>query len=425
MGQNAVHCELDPAVLEVWHRASETYLTRSVFDAIPLPDHLDRDGVWRLIQSLRRAAGMEMPFEPLLDHEGESASWINLPADLRLALHRIAAQSSSDTELNRFLGSRALRMRLSFMLDEIAAACLRDGLAIDRGRVRDIIQGRIHPTTPEDKTIEAFCAIVEEDCHGTENAISVEFVEDVCSRLSRYGAVGDSANAAVRYSFLKSPHKPESLDSVVRLASDEMLLRYGSPVICWIGMTTVMWDYQPLPCFNALVELVLRHVYLGQRHMAPLAYVDFLAQSLAWEAGRSTRAADILPFAQVVVDESGEGFDATPYFAGALPIIEAGLDHLSDQAKRAAAVEDDMCEFIESEDSLNMRQRKLLSELVYDVEQPVTVEAYRRRFNVAHSTAVGDLRVLRERGLLRMSYDGKRQVYRLSVPGVMSLRQGD
>lgn len=52
----------------------------------------------------------------------------------------------------------------------------------------------------------------------------------------------------------------------------------------------------------------------------------------------------------------------------------------------------------------------------------MTVEAYRRRFNVAHSTAVGDLRVLRERGLLNMGYEGKRQVYRLSVSGVMNLR---
>lgn len=422
MGQNDVCYELDPAVLDVWHRVSETYLTRSVFDGISLPNRLSRDGVWRLIQSLRRASGMEMPFEPLLDHEGENASWINLPADLRLALHRIAAQSSSGTELNRFLEGRTPRMRLSFMLDEMAAACLRDGLAIDRGRVRDVVQGRIRPATPEEKTIEAFCAIVEEECRGAQRTIDVEFVENVYALLDRYGAVEDSAKAAVRYSFLMSPHKPETLGSVAQLASDEMLLRYGSPVICWIGITTVMWDYQPLPRFNALVELVLRHVYLRQHHMAPLAYVDFLAQSLAWEAGRATRVSDILPFTQVVVDESGEGFDATPYFAGALPIIEAGLDHLSDQVKHAAAVESDMCELVESEDSLNMRQKGLLCELVCDVERPVTVEAYRRRFNVAHSTAVGDLRILRERGLLNMGYEGKRQVYRLSVSGVMNLR---
>ena len=365
---------------------------------------------------------MEMPFEPLLDHEGENVSWINLPVDLRLALHRIAAHSSSGTELNRFLESRTPRMRLSFMLDEIAAACMRDGLAIDRGRVRDVIQGRIRPATPEEKTVDAFCSIAEEGSRGAVSAIGVDFIEDVFSLLSCFGAVDDAARAAVRYSFLVSPHKPESLDSVVRLSSDAMLLRYGSPVICWMGITTVMWDYQPLPRFNALVELVLRHVYLRRHGMAPLAYVDFLAQSLAWEAGKPTRAGSILPFTQVVVDESGEGFDATPYFAGALPIIEAGLSHLTEQVKRAAAVEGDMRALIEAEDSLNMRQRDFLCELVGDVERPVTVESYRRRFDVAHSTAVADLRVLRERELLKMSYEGKRQVHRLSVPGVMSLR---
>lgn len=412
----------DPTFFELWRRMNETYLTKREYYTYPLSSSLDREDLWQLLSALRKGASVTMPFMPLLPHSGEDTLWFNLPLDSRSQLHRISSLSSNSTKLWQYLKSKPQCMRLSLILDEIQTACWRDGLAVDRPLIQAIIRDEFHPTSPEAQLIQEVCTIIDSlgKCNGP--ALTRSSIESLYLSLNKWNVHEDQREVEAHYEVASPSLKPWALDCLAELVKPDAVSYYTSPAICWIAATSILWDYRPFPRYNALMELLIRHAYLAKSNMPALAYIDYLAETTRWKKGEPIRAANTLPYKCVTVDESGIGFDATPFFCSVLEILLEGLNHLSKVVTRIEAVEKELRDRIVADQSLNLRQAALLSEMSGNVEMPITVEMHRNHFGIARSTAELDLTNLHQRGLLHKSYEGRRQVYRLSISGIMKMR---
>ena len=126
-------------------------------------------------------------------------------------------------------------------------------------------------------------------------------------------------------------------------------------------------------------------------------------------------------FGEAIV-ESGFGVDSTPYIQQIIRFLNAGLDRVERIVSRIDEADDRCRRLIDQDGRLTLRQKQLLDDLVDDPTRAVDVASYEKRFDVATSTARGDLVRLVSLNLLSTEFQGKKQLFRLrpDAPRIIS-----
>lgn len=406
-------------ILELWRSANATYMPKDVFyrRAQGLP--VDPEALWKTFTSLRRYASVEMPFPPMLAHGGADVSWIALPRDCQVALIRLAEASSNGSVLYGFLSGKPARVRLYLMADEIAAALQKDGFDATSGMVKRAVMSDKDPTTDDGRVLRSLLGLLGRVSSFSGKRITQGLIERVYEEISDTARSPLNAHAMRRYRVPDPSESARALGYVCELLGDDDHARYGDPVVSWIGATTMFWDESPLPSCNALVELVVRQIFFQRHQRSLLGYVDFLSQSLQWEAGGYTRVASLPRFQDVASDDCGEGYDATYYLSAALVMIGECLDTLRGRIIELRDAEHRAIEGIKADERLNMRQKSLLADLVEDMTRRVDLKQYEERFEVAHSTALSDMQGLVRFGYAEQRYEGRKLTFGLDVPNML------
>lgn len=407
------------AALSLWRDMNASYLPKDEFIRRAEGLGVDPGPLWGTLTSLRRHASVEMPFPPMLAHDGADVAWLSLPRDSQITLTRIASASFDGSTLGSFLGRKPACVRLLLMVDEIAAAFRRDGFDVTPEDVRASILGGRPGKTGNGLLIQHYLNLLDYNGISPDRTITQELIAWFYEELDR--SLDDPPRPCMRRYREPSPGESRrALAFICDLLTDDDYSRYGDPVISWIGATTMFWDTSPLPAYNALVELLVRQIHFRRNGRSLLGAIDFLSQSMKWEEGGQTRLASLPPFEVVVSDDCGDGYDATYYHSEALLIVNDCVRFLNGRISNLMAFEAEARESVQGDARLNLRQRALLDDMIGDATSIMDLGAYEHRFGVAHSTALSDMRELARLGYVGERYEGRKLVYSLDMSALLA-----
>lgn len=371
---------------------------------------LDGQKAWRLITYARRVTGF-----PRLPLDGERAvsgdSFWTMPPVIFEAIEVISSRASAASHLWSVIEPLAHRRQfLQPIVEDIAAAAIRDGFSIGYEEARRIIVDGATPCTNTETIIahtwEVMQHIPPEGAfwHADDFARALRHITSDASELP------DTAASAVNpITWLldrdNHPHDDELLESS-RL--------WGThPLFNLLMQSEMLWSQQHFPACNTLLEVAARTSSARAMGLPLLQLVPLSQLRFNWEHGIASGALPDFPYGRAVL-MTEFGTDCTPSLLQDVSMIVASLDGLERTARAMERTLTEANERIGADFRLNHRQQDLLRSLLANPALAMDVETYRRRFDVALTTARDDLNRLVALQWCTTAYEGKRQVFWLS-----------
>lgn len=188
--------------------------------------------------------------------------------------------------------------------------------------------------------------------------------------------------------------------------------QWENPVIAWLAAISFFWDVRLLDSYNAMVEILVRHVYFHRIGRTSLAFVSFGAASEKREAGSGSLVYGLRnSFEDGINERFDYGFDSTLYHISALKMLRIETERLKDTINELSTREVSPCEKIGQLASLNLRQQEILQRLVKDPLGSVVIADHQEKHRLAYSTARADCVGLEDMGFLRMTKRGHRYLF--------------
>lgn len=386
------------------------YLPRETFFARAEAAGLNGDEAWRLVALARRVTGFpQLPLDGTLGVSGNSF-WTMPPAILQ-AMEVISSRASTSSRLWNIIEPLSHRRHfLQLVVADIATAAVRDGFAIGYEDARRIIMEDAPPCSNAEaviaRTWEVLQNIPPEGSFWQFDDFKRAF-RHIASDLRKPPAT--AADAAIPITWLLSRER--------RPGDDELLessrLWGAHPLFGLLMQSEILWSQQCFPACNTLLEVAARVSSARAMGLPLLQLVPLSQLRFNWEHGIAPGALPDFPYGRaVLMTEFGD--DCTPSLLQDVSMIVASLDELEDTASAMERTLAEASERIGADFRLNHRQQDLLRSLLADPTLAMDVETYRRRFDVALTTARDDLNRLVTLQWCTTAYEGKRQVFWLS-----------
>lgn len=359
-----------------------------------------------LVGFARRMRGM--PF--VSAGEANNAFWVVSPA-MQRDLFALVSRTSATSDLWRSLGEMLDRREMRrFVANDLEAAAVRDGIAVDREAIQAIACDGREPQTPA----EALVARALE--HARAGVSQLEGLGDLEGLWLRLTAGFEDVASHSRYrmpvhEMLGGRHWNPPQLSDLWTCINNVDQREVHPLLGVLFASDMVFDAEPFARFNALTEFVLRSMLLDRWGMPALRFVPLSALRLDWELGIQPHLYN-RPYGKAVTP-GPYGVDSTLMLRESIGFLKQGVARLEEAVAVVAREDARRCEAVEADWRLNVRHKELLCELVRHPEQTVDALAYERRFGVAMSTAHTDLATLARLGFVDAQTVGRKQVYRL------------
>lgn len=402
--------DIDARLLAFVQSMVGEYLPREAFLAQAESLDLDAEKGWRLTTFARRVTG----FPPLpLDGGSPTSgdSFWTMPPAIFEALEVISSRASAASRLWSVINPLAHRRQfLQPIVEDLVAAAARDGFSIGYEEARHIIVDDAPPRS--------------------NAAAIVAHTWEVLQNIPLEGAFWDTDDFAQALRHITSDMEDlpgATTNAVSPIAwlldredhsNDDKLLEssrlWGThPLFRLLMQSEMLWSQQCFPICNTLLEVVAR-TSLARATGLPLLQLTPLSQRrFNWEHGITSGALPDFPYGRAVL-MTEFGVDCTPSLLQDVSMIVASLDELEETASAMERTLTEASERISADFRLNHRQQDLLRSLLADPTLAMDVETYRRRFDVALTTARDDLNRLVALQWCTTAYEGKRQVFWLS-----------
>lgn len=416
VGQGCGTTLRDPAVMAFVRSAVEVAEPYEAFCGRPLPSGLSREDAWELVTFSRRLSGwpsvMGDPADPL------GGSYWTVPCSIVPHLvdtvQKTGASSRLWEELRR-LERQPVVTRV--LLEDVQAACLRDGLDVEYERLRAVVVHGEAPLLPEERVVSNLVGLVR-DLPGSRRDTG-----------SLSGLIGTAIVPGLLQDVDEMPGRsrllsPSAVDPRLLELPAEVRMRNLADILdrpdTWgdfaflgqIMASESFFELLPLERGNALVELVVRHVGFARLGVPALGYAPLSKIRLDWELGTLPPAEVFASHGKALVS-TPFGTDSTWALCQYAVFFDRWLARMERDLAQAREEHAAWEERVDADQRLNLRQRELLKTLGENPSGSVDVRGYEGRFGVAMSTANTDLAKLAALGYLEGSYEGKRQVYRL------------
>lgn len=370
---------------------------------------LDGNEAWRLVALTRRVTGF-----PQLSLDGTpgvsgNSFWTMPPAILQ-AMEVISSRASTSSRLWSIIEPLAHRRHfLQLIVADIATAAMRDGFAVSYEDVRRIIVEHASPRTDEEAVVSRTWEVLEHIPPEGAAWQPDDFKRAFQHLVSDLDCLPPATDAATPITWLLSRGK--------RLSGGELLkssrLWGAHPLFGLLMQSEMLWSQQCFRTCNTLLEVAARVSSARAMGLPLLQLVPLSQLRFNWEHGIAPGALPDFPYGRaVLMTEFGD--DCTPSLLQDVSMIVASLDELEATASAMERTLAEAGERIGADFRLNHRQQDLLRSLLADPALAMDVETYRRRFDVALTTARDDLNRLVTLQWCTTAYEGKRQVFWLS-----------
>lgn len=385
------------------------YLPREEFFARAEAAGLDGDEAWQLVALARRVTGFpQLPLDGTPGVSGNSF-WTMPPAILK-AMEVISSRASTSSRLWSIIEPLAHRRHfLQLVIADIATAAMRDGFAVGYEDARRIIVEHASPRTDGEAVVARTWEVLERIPPEGAPWQPDDFKCALQHLVSGMDELPPAADAATPITWLLSrgerPHGGELLES--------SRLWGAHPLFGLLMQSEMLWSQQCFPACNTLLEVAARVSSARAMGLPLLQLVPLSQLRFNWEHGIAPGALPDFPYGRaVLMTEFGD--DCTPSLLQDVSMIVASLDELEETASTMERTLAEASERIGADFRLNHRQQDLLRSLLADPALAMDVETYRRRFDVALTTARDDLNRLVTLQWCTTAYEGKRQVFWLS-----------
>lgn len=342
------------------------------------------------------------------------AFWTETPV-IYAAMADIAARSDEASSLWFSLSHLIHRDDVARVLvQELTAACFRDGLSADYETVRSLVIGRRPPESSQERLVVHAAGLFYDLVDRSKELLHVDipFMRGLYSRLT----TGAEDIYAIPY---LPKHPPQGkgargtnddlLASIAVNHSDE--LAWGTnPAYGVVLNADIIWDSRPFEHFNGLMEFLVRVASFRRFGFHCLCFVPLSSMRLDWE--RDLVSPSIAPFrwGEAIV-ESSHGIDSTPYLECMVGFLQEGICRLEGLVRRIERADTTSKRRINCDGRLNYRQRDLLMGMVDNPSREIDVHEYQVCYGVVASTARIDLNRLVTMRLLNDGFRGRKQVF--------------
>lgn len=417
MGFNIYDIARTDEFVQAWRAIIEKPITFREFSEMPMPHGCTAEDLWRCFAIQRRLEGIVFSVKPWFHSTGD-VSWASLTKQTERELLEIASLAGPDSQLNQATENAAIRMALeTYLIDELVPSCHSDGFDVPKDRLKQLWFGGASPDTPEEHAIVNLAAIFEDAASYATRPLSLATVERLhedltldigeLTSLKRKGGLISSIGWTERFNdpdFAELMMQASMKDARAATTTTEI-------VVAFHEMSSVLWDLACYPSLNSLTELALRRVFFVKVGMPIMSFVPF-----KYLAGQPDNRFDraFTKEAEYLSSSIGseEGLDCTIILAGTISTLLKGLNILSERVEELQQQESEVEQQLELSQTLNHRQKDLLSIMRRDPTFQVRVRGYATMFGVVRATARADLLDLVEKGYLEKTMEDRAAVFR-------------
>ena len=405
-------------------------ILREDFNKLEMPEGFVADEVWNVLTVIRRAQGIH--YRDVVRFRGCAIdSWFTPTHRLARFLRELELRTYAGSRLDVALAERhGRRFIVRTLVDETASILECDGFEVDYEMVRTLIVGDQEPASPVEHLVV--------NTHGLLNRIINEDFGRITPELLQvlYGELIADIDASSLGAHIpwedECPNDPipsaEAIRQICAMASGELADPAEHPIILSQRLIYKFWKTAPYPCCNYIMGSLLSRLYMKQSGYPAFAYVPSSSVVLAWKHGVFARDGI------AVYHKSGNITDLdrdwTVYWESCMRLLLAEVRRLEKLALRLKSRDDALLSRLGGDHAFNHRQREVLKRAILVPGTTFRIDAHKRLYDLAYSTARQDLTALVEHGMLNMHYEGKAQVFvgRRELKGILArkyAREGD
>ena len=410
-GQAALRLVSTPEFAAIWKQLNDRFVSRSEFNAIPMPAGADADAVWAVTRNLLKGAGTTLNHPAWFSKDAEESMWYYTPKSMEDRIRSIQQRTANESDLGINLAKfKSIPLCYSLMADELQSVLADDNINLSRDQLQRVFLHGRPPLAHEEQVAANLRQLYIDLDEFKGRPIDRPLIEGLYERLARN----------VETTFAPSSHLDDMLvnwelfspdyvlDRICRFADGTASPDFIHPVFVGFEIRRFFVDYHPLPMLNACVCHVLRTLYYDKQDCS---VVEFIPTSVI---ERSIANADIDIADRTKLMEQryrDSGVDATWFHE---VMTEAYDQAISSLEQRVAAFVESRAKqrkAINAMSALNSRQKDVLLLFLKSPEATMTISAHRTRHDVTYSTAREDLLALEQQGYLHMNISGRAYEY--------------
>lgn len=385
---------------------------RSEFDQMEMPVGHFPDAVWAALTAIRRSQGIHYRDISYLDGQ-KLAQWYTPTHSIERMLRELSQRTGTGSRLEAALHERhGRRFILEPLIEETVSALQCDSLPVNYEQIRSIVAGERTPATPVERLAlnvhTLLCSMLDAN---EPTPVTPALIDEMYGAL--VAGVSPVPPASGVAWGLEWPEDPIPRDQAIReicaMASGNLVDPAEHPIVTSQRIICKFWKTAPYPSCNYIMGSLLSRLHMKQMGYPVFIYIPSSSMTLAWKHDNYT-CAGVAPYAQAG-NVCGLEREWTPYWESCLRLLLLEVDKLEHSVFALKEHDDNLLARIRDDQSLNHRQREVVSQAVLVPETTFKIEAHREAYGLAYSTARQDLLALVKRGLFEMHYEAKAQVF--------------
>ena len=384
------------------------------FERLPMPEGYSRAQVWDALWLARRPAGIYGPDLYFL-HGRVVPQWHYLTSDLLTLVRRAESATQAGSPLSRAFAEReAQHFVTSSLVREIAISLRNDRLSVTDEAVEEVVRGKRDPRTTAEQVARNMHRLLGSLGDYAEAPFTPELVAKLHERLME-GVSPDAmpwAGRAERYRPEWITPPPEaSLQIICAAANERITGRKLSPVVNAFNCLCRFWRTGPFPFGNYCTGSVFVRLYLMRRGFPVFRYLAFSSLIDDWSRDAVPQGLVHTAYRDAGVLYGGER-EWTDYFESLMRLLVREIDQVEAEALRITQRDGAMIDSVMANESMNHRQRDILSRALLVPETAFSFAELQRTYRVSYATAHRDLTSLAARGFLEEQREGRKIVFR-------------
>jgi Fic family protein len=404
-GQDGVFQVLSsPEMQDLLRRSRRECMLHEVFLTMPQPSGWSPDDTWKLIKAIRREYSIETPIR---SPQGFRFYYF-LHQDLLNRLFDFERYCRPESDLHAQLIDREGQPFLVRIdIEEAIATSRVDGVSVPYRQAESLIRLDRKPRDGGERVIvNTYRAMSEIHAYVNERftpELLWEFYRRITDGVDPATVERMPINAPLEpkvYHELAGAHPDRHLVDICAYANHDIGDPDEHPAIRAFVVRGEMRRWLPLPDWNGNVASLVYRLYCLKHQYPVLAYLPFSRVLIDWQEGR-IRPPHVLTdrVPSQYVDENGDE-DHTPAVTLVMQLAHHELLELLNYTRVRKLRDERMLAALQSDPSLNHRQRSILSRAIRHPDAEFNIRYHRINHNIAYATARADLLGLAEKGYL-------------------------
>ncbi len=393
-------------------RANRDYLYWDKFKYLDMPTGVDAADAWRFLALLRRLRRHTTPVVDLHGHQ----FWYSQTEEVCRHLHLIDQKSAGTigTAFSAPSPDTKKRYLINQVMEEAIASSQIEGASTTTRVAKEMLRtGRAPRDHSERMIVNNYRTILRIKEHASE-PLTPKLIKDLhrsmtegtlpAEDLGRFRTDNDGVIVTDNYEILHEPPGADAIGTEIRklckYANDDGA-PFEHPVVRAVVLHFWLAYVHPFVDGNGRTARALFYL-----HMLKNGYwlYEYLSISRAIKSKRAQ-------YDRAYLYSENDDNDLTYFLVFNLKAVRQAIDELNGYMERKAGEDARLRSQLRKDESLNYRQRAILSKALRDPDTTFTIESHGTSHDVAYATARQDLLDLAERGYLLAGRERRKFVF--------------